>query len=179
MRPRQFVLLAAGWMVALVGACQCLYAADGAFATLLDGYLRLLARAAGAVVGMFDGRAVTVDRVIRGRFALRIDPACASLELQAIAAAAVLAFPASRGQKLTGLAASILSLTVANELRIAALYFVGVHLPSQFDLVHEALFPALLLLLTAATFFGWTRRVEKAPQFGSEPRTQAASSLAR
>lgn len=161
MRSRQFLIRALGLMAVFYAAYYYPYAPDGAVAGLLDDYLRFVARTAGAVVGLFDEHVVVVDRSIRGRFALQIVKSCSSLDVQALGAAAVLAFPATLPAKLVGLAGSVAALTIANQLRIATLYFVGINAPTHFDLIHEELFPLALLALAVGAFFLWTRWAQR------------------
>lgn len=127
----------------------------------LEAGLALQARMVGAVLGAFGVPVQVQGTVIEGAFALAIIKDCSSLDVQALFAGAVLAFPARIADKLLGLAGGLLLLNVANIARITGLYFVGARFPGSFGLVHEELLPLLLIALAVLAFAGWVELARK------------------
>jgi exosortase H (IPTLxxWG-CTERM-specific) len=132
-------------------------------ARLLGQYVELQARLAAGLVRLFD-RGVTVSgNLITGRFSLAIILDCAAIDAQALYAATVLAFPAPWRRKLAGLAAGLAVITAVNLVRIATLYFVGVHWPRTFDFLHEDLFQLGIVAAACASFALWALWVTGRP----------------
>jgi exosortase family protein XrtM len=140
---------------------------DGSFPLQLIGAnLRAYARAAGALLSAFDP-AISVDgTLISGRFPLRIVKSCDAGEAMALIVAAVVAFPASRSERLAGAAFSLAVIYLMNVLRIGSLYLVGVRRPDLFDLIHVDVWPAVIIGVAALLFLAWVawvRRVDRTP----------------
>jgi exosortase/archaeosortase family protein len=124
-------------------------------------YLRQVAAASGAAIRLFDATAQARGDTVDGRFSLRIVLDCAALDAHALLAAAVLAFPASWAQRAAGVLAGTLVVALANILRIAILYVVGVRWPASFAVLHEDVLQLAIILTTFLVFGGWiawTRR---------------------
>jgi exosortase/archaeosortase family protein len=140
--------------------------AEGSWPSLaITTYLRGVAQASGWLIGMFAAGVTVEGTQIMGPFPLQIVKACSLLDAQAFYVGAALAFPTRRGRKLLGIALGVLALATLNVLRIAALFFIGLHAPNQFDVVHEEWLPAALVLaacLIFARFVAWAARVEPA-----------------
>lgn len=148
-------------MLLLCGAFFYPYA-DGSWPSrAIEAYLRGVAHASAFAIGLFDPGVGAEGRHITGAFPLEIVKACSLLDAQAFYMGAALAFPARPLRKLTGIVLGVLLLAVLNVLRIAALYYVGVHAPAHFDALHEEWLPALLVAaacLTFAAFVHWATR---------------------
>lgn len=142
-------------MLALYGLYYFPYPSDGLAHRLIAVFLETQALSAGALVQLFDAHAGVQGAIISGAFPLEVVRSCSSLDSQALYAATVLAFPASRRAKLLGIAFGFAALTSLNVLRIASLYFVGAHAPQAFDTVHEELFPLLLVAAACVCFAAW------------------------
>jgi exosortase family protein XrtM len=145
------VALALGFFAVLFLA----HAPDSSTGRALAGYLTWLARACGSVVAIFDPSAVVHDRVLSGRFSLEIVLDCGALDVQALFAAAVLAFPAPWRQRAAGLAGGLLALNGFNVLRIVTLYFVGAHAPGWFHTLHEEIFQIVIVAIACLLFALW------------------------
>lgn len=132
---------------------------------IIRGYLSGVAHASAWVIGWFADGVSAHDTHIEGAFPLEIVKACSLLDAQAFYLGAALAFPARWGRKVFGAVLGVLALAVLNVLRIASLFFIGLHAPQQFDVVHEEWLPAALVAAACLIFAGfvyWVPRVERA-----------------
>lgn len=161
----RYALKALLWMLLLCGAFFFPYA-DGSWPSrAIDGYLRGVAHASAFVIGLFSPRVGVEGRHITGAFPLEIVKACSLLDAQAFYVGAALAFPGPPLRKLIGIVLGVALLASLNVLRIATLYFVGLHAPAQFDALHEEWLPALLVAAACLTFAGyvyWAARSDTA-----------------
>ncbi len=124
----------------------------GARQDWLAGYLAAYARLAGGVLSLFETGIVVTGTHIEGRFPMEIVRNCDAIEINILFVSAVLAFPAPWRRRLAALAVGLTALVALNVLRISALYFVGVFAPARFAVVHEQVFPLLLVLAAALVF---------------------------
>lgn len=90
-----------------------------------------------------------------GGFAAEIDYLCTALVPSALLAAAVLAHPSSLQARLRCLALGVVLLAVLNTLRLAHLFWLGVHAPEYFWVVHVAFWPPILVVLTIGYWAAW------------------------
>jgi exosortase/archaeosortase family protein len=151
----RYLLVTVTLMALLYGVYYYPYADDGFAGRLLDAYLRLQTAVAARFIWIFDPTTQAVGTSISGRFPIRIVKDCSSLDAQALLMGAVLAFPVRWGSRLIGVIAGSLALNTFNLARIAALYFVGVHRPREFDTIHEEVMPLLLIVAAACLFIVW------------------------
>jgi exosortase/archaeosortase family protein len=129
----------------------------GAKSDWLGPYLAGYARLAGAALGLFEKGVVVSGTRIDGRFSLEIVRNCDAIEVNILFACAVLAFPSPIKRRLAALVGGLACLVLANVLRICALYFVGVHFPDWFRLIHEEVLPLVLIAGAALLFLASTR----------------------
>jgi exosortase H (IPTLxxWG-CTERM-specific) len=105
---------------------------------------------------------VTAGTVIRsGSFAVDVKNGCNGLEAAMILAAAVVAFPATLRQLLVGLAAGFLVIEALNLVRVASLFWLGVHRPAVFELFHAAVWQTALILVAVGLFVFWSREIAR------------------
>ncbi len=88
-------------------------------------------------------------------YSVTVTAACSALEFSGFLSAAILAFPASWPQRIAGLIGSQILLCVLNVVRVASLYLVGVHGLRAFALVHENLWPALMVVACVVAMTFW------------------------
>ncbi len=160
----RYVLKALFWMVLLCGVFFYPYAPESWPGRAIDSYLRGIAHAAAFTIGRFSPEVGVEGRLITGAFPLEIVKACSLLDAQAFYAGAALAYPSTARRKLVGVAAGVTLLTVLNVLRIAALYFIGLHAPQHFDALHEEWLPAFLVAAACLIFGGfvyWAARAHE------------------
>lgn len=124
-----------------------------------------VARAGGAVIGLL-GEDVRMKgtTIASSRFAVDIRNGCNGLETVFIFAAAVLAFPAPWKLRLAGLAAGTVLIQLFNLVRIASLYFIGLHFPKLFEESHVVVFQVLVVLFGVALFLLWAQRYALPPR---------------
>jgi exosortase/archaeosortase family protein len=151
----RFLARAALLMALFYGLYFYPHAPTGWAGRAIAAYLRFTAGAAGALIALGDAGVHVQGTLITGRFPIDIIKTCSSLDAQALFAAAVCAFPVGWRQKVLGLAVGLPLLTGLNLLRIAGLWWVGVHAHTSFDRVHEELFPLLLVAAACAGFAAW------------------------
>ena len=174
-RELRFVLTFLGCAGVLSVAYAFPYAPGGAVHAAFEGYLAAYARAAGALLSLFDSSVHVEGASILGRFSLQIVKDCDAMEVNILFASAVLAFPARGWQRTLGVGVGVLLLALANLTRIACLYWLGVSAPSAFEAAHRDVFPLLLVAVTVLLFVGWARWVG-----GSGPKpTERVHALAR
>ena len=71
---------------------------------------------------------------------------------------AVLAFPASAGQKAIATAIGILLIQAMNLIRVVTLYIVGCHKPEWFASFHLAIWQTIVFATAVVFFAAWSRR---------------------
>jgi len=81
----------------------------------------------------------------QGPFALEVNGLCSGLRGIAVLGAVIILVPLRTGQKLAHLALGTLALMVVNVVRIAHLFYLGVHDSPHFALFHEWIWPTAIL----------------------------------
>ncbi len=90
-----------------------------------------------------------------GRPILTVVADCTATEFVGMCCAAMLAFPAPIVWRLGGILAGMAWLALLSLLRVVSLYLVGVHLPRIFELAHDELWPAILVIGTLSILLAW------------------------
>ncbi len=119
-----------------------------AYAVLTHTALRLLGQ----------DTAVAGNVVQSGHFGITVVTACTGLFVTTLFVVAVLLFPASWPAKLIGATVGISGIAVVNVVRLVSLYFVGVHWPQFFDLVHQLVWQSLLIVIAVSLWLVWAGR---------------------
>ena len=96
--------------------------------------------------GFSDGR--TDNPSVRGCDAL--DPAAAFV-------AAVVASPVSVWMKVPGIVVGTLALLLMNLVRVVSLFFVGIHFPSAFEMMHKEVWQASFIVLAVLFWVIWVQ----------------------
>ena len=120
-------------------------------------YLRGTVATANALLHVL-GQATSVSGTFISSAAFTVDVrrGCDGLEPVALFGAAVLSFPlVGLRRKLWGLAAGVTGLLVLNQLRIVSLYFVGVHWPRLFEMMHVEVWQVVFILLSIVLWAFW------------------------
>jgi exosortase/archaeosortase family protein len=107
---------------------------------------------AGRLLAIVDSSVHVSQDVIGGRYALRMVKTCDAMEANLLFVAAVVAFPAPWPRKVAAAIAGVGALIAVNVVRICSLYFVGVHLPTAFEIVHLELWPLAMVAIAAGLF---------------------------
>jgi len=92
-----------------------------------------------------------------GGFACEIDVACTALIPAALLAASMAVVRATPRAHFTGIMIGALLMVLVNQLRLVSLVWLGVHAPGYFDVAHNLLWPALLILTIGGYGFIWLR----------------------
>ncbi len=128
------------------------YASDGPVEEFFRAYLSLYARIAGAVLRLFEPSVTVVGSVIVGRSSLEIVKNCDAMEVIILFGAALFAMGGPSRRSAAALAAGIAILVALNILRICSLYFLAIHWPSAFEVVHLEVWPLLLIAFAVGVF---------------------------
>ena len=132
---------------------------------LVEPFTAGVARAGGAVIALVgEDVRMTGTTIASSRFAVDIRNGCNGLETVFLFAAAVLAFPAPWKLRLAGLAAGTVLIQLFNLVRIASLYFIGLHFPRLFEESHVVVFQVLVVLFGVALFLVWAHRYALPPR---------------
>lgn len=119
-----------------------------------------IARAVGAIMRLLGIRAtVHADTVTVEGFAVKIVDQCTGLYETGLLTAAILAFPASPGQRVVGILAGAAVIASINLVRIASLLLLGVFFPTWFSGAHLYAWQAILIAAVAGCWLAWAHRV--------------------
>jgi exosortase/archaeosortase family protein len=121
-------------------------------------YLQGIAIAIAAIVNLFGYGASAVDMsVISSAFSMEIIRGCDAIEPTAIFVSAVMASPVSAWSKIAGILCGTLILALVNLLRLVSLFFIGAHLPSVLDIMHEDVWQVAFIVLAITLWATWAR----------------------
>lgn len=130
-----------------------------------EAYLTVLAKIGGAFLSLFDSEVfVRERRISSGAFAVEIAQGCDAIQVCALLAAAIIAFPVKFKYKLRGLIVGIAALQMLNMLRIITLFWIGMYFRSVFQTSHEVVWPGVLIVLTIVIWIAWVRWEERSSQ---------------
>lgn len=151
----RFVVL----FVLLIGLFQLFMAWTPVIETVFPGYLRVNAQLSGAIIGIFeDGVRVNGNSISSPNASLSIERGCDAVEPSALFIAGVLAFPATFVSKIPGMLLGTVCLMVLNLARIISLFFVRMHFPSLFEIMHIDVWQTLFVLLAILFWILWAMR---------------------
>lgn len=154
--PVGYALYAAGLMALLyLVIYNPLYIEGGLAHRALSSYLRFQAHLSAFFIRLLEPGVSVRDDTIYGRFPLQVVLDCASLDVQAICIAAVVAFPTRLPKKLVGIVLVLVVIGLVNALRIAALYFAGAYSTELFDLLHEDVMLFAMLVTSGGLYGLW------------------------
>jgi exosortase/archaeosortase family protein len=157
----RFAIFFAAISALLLGLYAFPYQELGLPETWFNGYLAAYARLVGRVLGLIESGVHVDGTLITGRYALRIVKTCDAMEANALFAAAVLALGGPWRRKLGALVVGLVALIAVNVLRITTLYYAGALAPGTFRVLHEEVWPLVLIALAALAFVvaaGFVRR---------------------
>jgi archaeosortase B (VPXXXP-CTERM-specific) len=118
----------------------------------------LIARVTGTLAGMTGvPNTVLGNDVFLSNRVLLISLECTGLFILGVFGALVLAYPASWGSRLVGLAVGIPVLIAANLLRLVAAAHVAVDFPEAFTIVHDYVFQVGMVLVAVGLWAAWMR----------------------
>ena len=144
-----------GLFLVLLTAFQIAYYEFVVSSAPFKAYLHASARAAGTLLGWVGEQVTVLGDVMASSFSMSIKHGCDGLQAMAILVAGVLVFPGERRKKLPGIAAGVGLLLGLNIVRIASLFWMGVHAPGLFQTVHVHVWPAVLILCALSFWILW------------------------
>jgi exosortase/archaeosortase family protein len=157
-RPaRRFVLMFVVIAGLLLPAYYFPYSHGSSIERVFEAYLHGYAVVAGGLLRLFDRGVFVVGQDITGAFSLRLVKTCDAMDVTLLFVSAVVAWPGDRRRRLLAALAGAVLLFFVNTLRICALYLVGLHFPSSFELVHLEIAPIVLLAVAVGAFFLFSR----------------------
>lgn len=159
----RFILLFGG----LLGVFYAVSLTPFAENRLWPAYLEINAEISGAILRIFGETANVDERAIfSSRALLLIERGCDAIHPSALFVAAVLASPVPWMTKLPGIIVGTLSLMVINLIRIVSLFYVKIHYPAAFEVMHVEVWQALFIFLAVllwALWAMWALRGKLAP----------------
>jgi len=116
----------------------------------------MYAKISGGILNLLGaGVAINGDIIASQQFSIGIKNGCDGIEGLAIYWCALVIYPATCKQKMTGFLWGTLFLVILNIIRIISLYEIGIHLPNMFDVMHESIWQILFIILTLIGLFVW------------------------
>jgi exosortase/archaeosortase family protein len=120
-------------------------------------YVGGIGRIAAALLRAGGERVITVGHELTSSFTMSVESGCDALQAMAILVIAVLAFPSPRGRKLLGVVGGLALLYVLNIVRVASLFWTGVHAPGWFETLHTDVWPATIVASAVLLWVAWAR----------------------
>jgi len=146
----------------------------GGFTVLLDmdflqlyvvaPHLRQVAFCSGTTIQLL-GTSCTISEtsILSSRFSVNVVQGCDSIYPTAMLWAALLAYPSTWRSKMIGIIGGASILFAVNIIRIVTMFYIGMYIPSLFDMVHIYAWQALFILLTLAVWLLWAAKFSKTP----------------
>jgi len=119
--------------------------------------------ASGAILRLF-GSDVTVagNAISSSRASLVVAAGCDAVHPSALLISGILAYPSSVWKKLPGMVVGTLLLLSINLVRIVSLFYIQVHFPRAFDVMHIEVWQVLFIFLAIVFWALWLRWLERA-----------------
>ena len=165
----KYAAIAAGLFAVYCFPYQYVGISERPFAAYLGAYARLV----GGVLSLFGEGVTVVGTRIDGRHPLEIVRNCDAIEVMILLSSAILAVQAPPKRRLAALAMGLCATVLVNVIRIVGLYYVGVLAPARFEVMHQEVFPLVLVVFAALAFvllLGWMSRSTPAVSATSESK---------
>ena len=157
--PRNDIRLAARFAGVAFGLLVCSYAvftSELAGRLFTERYCEELARVVRAGLRAAGQRAHgDGPYIVLSDYSMRVITACSALDITAVVAGLMVAFPASWKRKLAGISAAFIVLFAVNLVRIAVLVLLGSRRDAHFDDFHMIYAQGLLILVAIGLWFYW------------------------
>lgn len=114
------------------------------------------------IIALFDGRVLATGDILSfndGRGAVRVLAGCNAVEVCALLAAAILAYPTTFKNSLIGAAIGVAALQAVNLLRIISLLYLSRSSQPLFDFFHQYVWDAMIGLEALTIFLVWAWKV--------------------
>lgn len=120
----------------------------------------LLARICADIVTTFDSTAAAAGKVLwntQTGFGVSIEAGCNGIEACIVLFAAIAAFPERWRHKLWGILVGFVAVQALNVVRVISLYYIGQWNTAVFNVAHEYLWQALIMLDVLVVWLLWVR----------------------
>ncbi len=91
-----------------------------------------------------------------GGFAFEISRGCTGLVGAGLLVVSILAYPAARRNRLVGISLCVPAFLGINLVRLAHLFYTGVHQPELFHVLHQTVWQVGMAVVVFGLWFGWT-----------------------
>jgi exosortase/archaeosortase family protein len=133
---------------------------------------RMYAVVTGFVVNAFGANAVVRGTdIVSAQFSISVVTACTGLFVTGLFLVAVVAFPTSWRSRLVGAALGIAGLFFVNVVRLASLFYVGIHWPGILDVVHQLVWQSLVIVIAVSLWLLWAGRSASAKAVAGRARS--------
>lgn len=149
----RFVVVFVSVLVAFQFAYYALIVESGPFRSYVDG----IGRIAAALLRAAGERVITVGHQLTSSFTMSVESGCDALQAMAIVVIGVIAFPSTGGRKLLGVLGGVGLLYVLNIVRVASLFWTGVHAPAWFETMHTDIWPTAIVGSAVLAWVVWAR----------------------
>ena len=127
-------------------------------------FTEMLAKISAAIILPFDSSVIAYGKVLQFKdsgFAVSIEAGCNGVEATIVLVAAVIAFPATWGERLGAISLGFLAIQAMNLARIISLFYLGDWNMRFFEWIHLYLWPALIMLDVLIVFIVYLRYLSK------------------
>jgi exosortase H (IPTLxxWG-CTERM-specific) len=148
------------------------FSTDLAQRTVFQPHLRLYARVCAQVLRWLGEPAMAADTIVSSpRFSVTIAEDCDAIQPIGLFVSAVLASPVGWRRRIAGLLVGPPLLTVVNVVRIVILFYIGIHFPRLFEVMHRDVSQGLFILVVLVTWVIWALwAVRRQRPLGGPPR---------
>ncbi len=132
-------------------------------------FTHAVTEASGAALNLIGQKvSITGTIISSSAFAVDIKNGCNGLEAMLLLVAAIFAFPATWGSRVSGILAGSLAVQALNVVRIVSLFLLGRYYPQVFQLFHTGVWQILIILVGVGIFLLWSFKF-------AQPRRMEAS----
>lgn len=120
----------------------------------------LLAKGCSSLITLFDPDVMAYGKILQSKsngFGVSIEPGCNGVEACIVLFAAIMAFPSTWKHRLLGLGIGLVAVQGLNVVRIISLYYLGQWNMDLFNIAHEYLWQALIMLDVLVVWLLWVR----------------------
>lgn len=140
---------------AVVVALFCVLSSDAATSAVR----RSFAVATSFVLNALGHRTVAQGTdILSSSFGISVVTSCTGLFVTGLFLVAVAAFPASWKARLVGAAIGLVGLFALNVVRLASLYYIGLHWPVAFNSMHQVVWQSLVIAAAVSLWLLWAGR---------------------
>jgi len=123
---------------------------------VIHGWTEIQTLAAAKLVGLLGGSATAQGTYLGGPgFSCEVDVGCNGMSAAALLLAGLVSFPAGWRARIAGAGLLLPAVFAVNVVRLAGLYWTGVHWPELFAPMHVYVGQAVVILVSAGLWLAW------------------------